>query len=114
ENAIYHGIRKKRGGRGIVSVSAKNGPDSIAFSVSDTGVGMEPETLAGTRALMREGPGDAGDGERKSGYGLFNVNRRLELYYGAECGLSVESDADGTTVSFRLPKSPPPLVAKGA
>ncbi|MDR0652557.1 MAG: hypothetical protein LBG12_04525, partial [Synergistaceae bacterium] len=114
ENAIYHGIRKKRGGRGLVSVSAKNLPDGISFRVSDTGVGMMPETLSRTRALMREGPGDTGDGERKSGYGLFNVNRRLELYYGAECGLSVESGTGGTTVSFRLPKSPPPLAARGA
>ena len=113
ENAIYHGIRRKRGGRGFVSVSAKNGQDCISFCVSDTGVGMGPETLAGARALMREGPGDKEDGVRKSGYGLFNVNRRLELYYGPECGLSVESDAGGTTVSFRLPKSPPPLAAKG-
>ena len=114
ENAIYHGIRKKRGGRGLVSVSAKDGRDCISFRVSDTGVGMMPETLANTRALMREGPGDTGDGERKSGYGLFNVNRRLELYYGPECGLSVESGSGGTTVSFRLPKSPPPLAARGA
>jgi two-component system sensor histidine kinase YesM len=114
ENAIYHGIRKKRGGRGLVSVFAKNSPDGISFRVSDTGVGMGPETLAYTRVLMREGPGDTGDGALKFGYGLFNVNRRLELYYGAECGLSVESGAGGTTVSFRLPKSPPPLVARGA
>lgn len=118
ENAIYHGIRNKRGGRGLVSVSAKNSPDGISFCVSDTGVGMRPETLAHTRALMREGPADkeagAGADARKSGYGLFNVNRRLELYYGAECGLSVESDAGGTTVSFMLPKSPPLIAAKGA
>jgi two-component system sensor histidine kinase YesM len=107
ENALYHGLRPKRE-RGLITVSAKGAPDGISFCVSDTGVGMAPDKLDGVRAAMR-GIADLGDG--RSGFGLFNVNRRLELYYGAECGLRIESGREGTAVSFRLPKFLPAQVA---
>ena len=103
ENALYHGLRPKRG-RGLITVSAKADIDGMTFRVSDTGVGMTPERLESVNAAMR---GSAPPGDGRSGFGLFNVNRRLELYYGAECGLRIESGAGGSAVSFRLPKSPP-------
>ena len=108
ENALYHGLRPKRG-RGLITVSASAAPDGVSFRVSDTGVGMTPEKLGSVRASMR-GASPPGDG--RSGFGLFNVNRRLELYYGAECGLSIDSDGGGTAVSFLLPKSPPQNVTR--
>jgi two-component system sensor histidine kinase YesM len=104
ENALYHGLRPKRG-RGLITVSAKASPGGMTFRVEDTGVGMSPERLCEVRAAMLGGGGQI-DGRQC--FGLFNVNRRLELYYGAECGLDVSSGEGGTSVSFRLPKSPPP------
>ncbi|MDR3321908.1 MAG: sensor histidine kinase [Synergistaceae bacterium] len=103
ENAIYHGLRPKRG-RGQITVSAKHSHGGMSFCVSDTGVWMTPEKLEGVREAMR-GADAPGDG--RSGFGLFNVNRRLELYYGPECGLKIESCDRGTAVSFSLPKLPP-------
>ena len=103
ENALYHGLRPKRG-RGLITVSAKEAAGGMAFRVSDTGVGMTRERLENVCAAMR---GDSPPDDGRSGFGLFNVNRRLELYYGAECGLCVESGGGGSTVSFSLPKSPP-------
>ncbi|MDR1482034.1 MAG: sensor histidine kinase [Synergistaceae bacterium] len=105
ENAIYHGVRKVRR-RGRIEVNAVRHPGGIACLVSDTGVGMTKERLEEVKARMKEGPKDpreAADG----GFGLFNVNRRLELYYNVESGLFIESDPlVGTTVSFVLPKAP--------
>jgi two-component system sensor histidine kinase YesM len=105
ENAIYHGVRKTRR-RGRVEVKAARCPAGIACRVSDTGVGMMALHLEEVRARMREGPKDLREAAG-GGFGLFNVNRRLELYYGMESGLFIESaPSAGTTVSFVLPTLP--------
>ncbi|MDR1978515.1 MAG: sensor histidine kinase [Synergistaceae bacterium] len=108
ENAIYHGIRNTRG-RGHVLVEAMKHPAGIYFGIADTGVGMTREKLEQVRTQMKEGPKDSPEGaDKKTGFGLFNVNRRLELYYGPESVLSIESaPSGGTTVSFILPNAPP-------
>jgi two-component system sensor histidine kinase YesM len=107
ENALYHGVRKLRR-RGRVEVEAVRLPAGIACRVSDTGVGMTEERLEEVRKLMKEGPKNARNSRETAGggFGLFNVNRRLELYYNMESGLSIESGPSaGTTVSFVLPKA---------
>ena len=49
---------------------------------------------------------DSGPGFSKSnrtGVGLENVERRLELCYGGDARLTIESSASGTEVSVRIP-----------
>ncbi|MDR1873981.1 MAG: sensor histidine kinase [Synergistaceae bacterium] len=109
ENAIYHGIRNMRE-RGRIVVSAGRHADGIAFRVSDTGIGMTGERLEQVRRRIKTGPNAESrrdETQRGAGFGLFNVNRRLELYYSPESGLLIESaPGAGTTVSFVLPKMP--------
>jgi len=94
ENALYHGIKNTRErGRIIVSISMEG--EKIRFSVTDTGIGMTPERL-------EELVNDINHGSGEKGYGLFNVNRRLKLYYGQE-GIEIKSEyKKGTEVSFML------------
>ncbi len=100
ENALYHGIKFRRGG-GVIQVSARAGEDGIDFTVRDTGVGMDEKTLAGLRRRMSEKQPEhnAGGG----GFGLVNVNLRLRLYYNQTDGLKIESGPEGTTIRFRVP-----------
>lgn len=97
ENAIYHGIKNKRG-RGTITVRGRLNPDcTMTFSVSDTGMGMTGERLAQVRAALQ-----ASDGPQ-AGFGLYNVNQRIRLYYNNP-GLQIESTYKaGTTVSFTIP-----------
>ena len=45
--------------------------------------------------------------KRGSGVGLVNVNRRRQIYFGNEYGLSIESELDeGTRVLIRIPAVP--------
>ena len=44
-------------------------------------------------------------GGEKSGVGLENVTRRLQLCYGAESQIQIQSDARGSSVSFSIPVS---------
>ena len=105
ENALYHGIKYKRGG-GVIRVhgSLKNG--MLCFEVQDTGSGMTPEKLEEVRDAMRRGRQmrrDPNEPEPGGGFGLYNVDQRIRLYYNLDKGLHIESGPGGTTVSFRVP-----------
>ena len=96
ENALYHGVKLKRGLGHIYVVGRAEGED-ILLQVTDDGVGMEPERLEElTRAL------EQGD---RVGFGLSTVHERVRLFFGAPYGLSISSQPGvGTTVSVRIPK----------
>ena len=101
ENALYHGIKNNRGG-GLIRVTGEKRGEELAFAVSDTGKGMDPETLEQVRARMRESAPPALSSST-GGFGLVNVNLRLRLYYNQPDGLEIRSGPGGTTVSFRVP-----------
>ena len=101
ENALYHGIKYRRGG-GWIRVRAEKQGEELCFSVSDTGRGMDADTLAQVRARMEESAPPA-IAAGAGGFGLVNVNLRLRLYYNQSQGLTIDSDSIGTTVRFRVP-----------
>lgn len=97
ENAIYHGIKHRRG-RGMVEVSGCEEGDQLVLRVRDNGAGMTQERLAQIEQSLH------GDGGDMVGYGLFNVNKRVQLYYNQPQGIQIESrEAEGTCVSIRVP-----------
>ena len=105
ENAIYHGIKNKRG-RGELKVSVHYADDkqqTIKFVVEDNGAGFTEERLGQVRNELRTG---AQDSEKLSSvYGLYNVNKKLKLYYGEQTeGLIIDSvTGKGSTISFTIP-----------
>ena len=100
ENALYHGIKNKRG-RGHILVSGKKQGDHLVFTVRDNGKGMDPERLAYVQRLIS---GELKDEDAPSGFGLFNVNQRLQLNYGPEYGLLLASEeGEWTEVNVIIP-----------
>ena len=99
ENALYHGIKNRRGGGKITITGAETEKD-IVIQVKDNGIGMDVDRLEEVRRGLNEG------GPVKSiVYGLYNVNERIRLNFGEEYGLSIDSEfGKGTTVLIRLPK----------
>ena len=104
ENALYHGIKTKRGG-GKIEVRVRVGRGIVTFMVKDNGKGMTEEELAAAQNLLQEEnptvqkamePGH-------SGFGLRNVDMRIRLFYQKQKGLILRSDAEGTEVSFTIP-----------
>lgn len=94
ENALYHGIKNKRGGGKILIQGEKDGEDLI-LRVTDNGQGMTPERLAEIQNAIRTG--------ERAGFGLSAVAERLRLYYGEGYGMKIESEeGKGTVVEIRL------------
>ena len=98
ENAIIHGIFEKPDKTGRLSIAAFRQGQDLVITVEDDGVGMDEETrLANFSA-------NTSSANTKGGYGVRNINERLHLAYGAEYGLSCESELGrGTRVTIRIP-----------
>lgn len=99
ENALYHGIKNKRG-KGRIIVTGERAGEDLVFTVADNGIGMKEEELEYLRGLI-----DGKEQKRtKGGFGMANVQKRLMMQYGESYGLSVESVyGEGTKVSVRIP-----------
>ena len=96
ENALFHGIVPKRGGRINVSIKKKN--NVIHICVEDDGAGMKEEEMQ----LILEGKTPNPKGF--SSMGLSNVNDRLSLYYSSESKLKIVSSPNcGTKIYFSIP-----------
>jgi two-component system sensor histidine kinase YesM len=102
ENALYHGIKNKRG-RGTIRVRGWREDACLRFSIEDNGIGMTDEQLENIKKQLRET--QAPDGLNAI-YGLYNVNRRLELYYNRTDLLEIESVyREGTRVNLKVPET---------
>jgi len=107
ENALYHGIKNRRGG-GKIIVSGENKEDCILLKVIDDGMGMTKERKAEVERGLREATP-----EESSIYGLYNINERIRLTYGGSYGIYLESEFEkGTVVTVRLPKILTEIVEK--
>jgi len=100
ENAIYHGIKERRG-HGAIRVESLRRDGILVMRVIDDGVGMGPAKLEEVRALLTA-PHPHGEGF--AGYGVHNVHERIQLSFGTRYGLRFESRLDrGTTVEILHP-----------
>ncbi len=98
ENAIFHGIAPKEG-QGSIMVDAREDGAYLLITIRDDGVGMTPEE---TETMLRGGRRAAGG---LSGIGVSNVNERLRLVYGPECGLfCVSVKGEYTEMTVKIPK----------
>lgn len=93
ENAIEHGIDVKEDNeKGVITIRGRKENDMIYISVEDNGVGMEEEKAA--TIITRD----------SKGYGIRNVNERIQLYYGEQYCLNVRSRInEGTCITVCIP-----------
>lgn len=100
ENAINYGVNGMDDCAEI-TVTGRLEEDKIILAVADNGMGMSEEEvsllLTDSNRVHKHG----------SGVGLVNVNHRIQIVFGKEYGLIVESEPDqGTTVSVCIPAVP--------
>ena len=98
ENALYHGIKNKRG-PGRITVGAKREEEYFVIFIEDNGIGINKERLEQVRNKILYKTSAENDI-----YGLYNVNERIRLNFGEKYGISIESIyGEKTTVSIILP-----------
>lgn len=97
ENAVYYGVKDMEDGE--ISVRGFLGDDGdVYIRVSDNGFGMSSEETA---LLLTD---NSRVRKKGSGVGLINVQRRIQLRFGQQYGLVIESEPDeGTSVTIHLP-----------
>ncbi len=99
ENAIYHGIKMTRR-PGLIRLTGRLKDANMVFSVEDNGLGMTKEQLS----TLRENLSHYDVSNPEMGFGLYNVFKRIQLYYEIDNGLTVESEYNqGSRVTLRLP-----------
>ena len=96
ENAIYHGLKYKES-KGFLLVRGFPKDGNAVLQVIDDGVGMDEETLEHIYEKHKVN-------YRSNGVGIYNVQKRLQLYYGNEYGITYESEVGKvTTATITIP-----------
>ena len=101
ENAIYHGVKNNTDG-GTIWVRGYIKGEKLVFEIEDDGRGMraqELENLFSTKEKSKI---------KHGGVAIRNIRDRIELYYGTEYGIDVQSTyRKGTKVTVTLPANKP-------
>lgn len=103
ENALYHGIKNKRG-KGKIVVRGYERDENICLEVEDNGIGMDEAELETLQKKVK------GEVAHERGFGLGNVDERIRLNYGSEFGIHFESEkGKGTLATVCIPKKNTPF-----
>lgn len=101
ENALTHGLERKRGPGSLRIEGRLDGGDAV-ISFADDGPGMDAEAIARLSEALEEAKAPAGE----HGMGLLGTNRRLALEYGAGYGIRIRSGGPsgaGFVATVRIP-----------
>ena len=96
ENAVKYGFTDRD--RLTVKIKGYEKQDRLIFSCEDDGAGMTRQQLEEIRHRLKQK-------ENKEGHlGLYNIHRRIQLMYGEEYGIFLESEiGEGVVVVLVLP-----------
>ena len=96
ENAIYHGLKYKES-KGLLIIKGFMKDGNAVLQVIDDGVGMSEDTLAHIYDRHKVN-------YHSNGVGVYNVQKRLKLYYGEDYGITYESaEGKGTAATITIP-----------
>jgi len=95
ENAVKHGLQHVlHEKKGIISIKVFSNDKDVTVVIADNGIGMDTFMLQKLKNSLQEGTDLAETSNRMkngSGIGLYNVHERIQLYYGHDYGLTIES-----------------------
>ncbi|MGE7608039.1 cache domain-containing sensor histidine kinase [Peribacillus frigoritolerans] len=97
ENSLHHGMIVK-GKKLSIKVKIKSSSKYLLISVIDNGTGIEVERLEDIRAKLRS------NYTSSNHIGLYNTNKRFQLSYGENYGITIRSKLGwGTIVTVKVP-----------
>lgn len=100
ENFFVHGFNSESDSNEIRFYGISLDDSTMLLTVEDNGCGMNESDLA---ELNKSIDSPIRHGEKS--YGLKNLNQRIKLFYGSECGMTIKSaDGGGLHIEIRLKK----------
>ncbi len=103
ENAMIHGLSKKKSG-GVIEIRAVRKDNRLVIEVSDNGKGITGEKLGELLEELHSTKRFGGLYQAAHGIGLQNIQQRIQLYYGNAFGMGISSETgQGTTVRLEFP-----------
>lgn len=97
ENALYHGVKEKRG-KSTIWITCRMEGETVVIQVRDNGIGIAKERLEELKAALNS--------RKRIGFGMSAVQERLRLFFGEPYGMSVCSEyGKGTCVEICIPIS---------
>lgn len=101
ENAVKHGVEASAEAV-TVQVEVRREEQQIVISISDDGAGISPDAMKTIEESFQD---DMPVGSVSAGFGLVNLKKRLQIYYGDKAHLGLKSKQQGTDVTIRIPLS---------
>ncbi len=99
ENAVYHGVKQKRV-QGKIEIKGLQRNGEIHIIIWDNGKGISEDKLKDIRRKLL----DNENVDMASHIGIINVHKRIQMQYGADYGISVNSEENEfTEVTVRIP-----------
>ncbi|MFC5704025.1 sensor histidine kinase [Cohnella faecalis] len=105
ENAVFHGIERKRG-KGMITISASKERSRIRLSIKDDGVGISEKRLAEIRDKLKPPAQQLIEpsAEREIGIGIVNVYSRYAIRFGDRFDFTIDSKkGSGTEITLVFP-----------
>lgn len=100
ENFFVHGFNSENDSNEICFYGISLDDSTMLLTVEDNGCGMNDADLA---ALNKSIDSPIRHGEKS--YGLKNLNQRIKLFYGSECGMTIKpADGGGLHIEIRIKK----------
>ncbi len=100
ENYFIHGIDPNKDDNTLFIRGMIVDESYIHFVIEDNGLGISQDRIEQLANIF-----ESADSSGDSSYGLKNIRNRVKLFYGQECGLTVNSNKrGGTSVEVRIQK----------
>ncbi|WP_420798576.1 cache domain-containing sensor histidine kinase [Paenibacillus beijingensis] len=108
ENIFQHAFADGIEPHHFVCIDARKEDGYLQITVEDNGVGIEAEKLRQLQERLRRNrladTAEETEPYKRGGIGLINVHRRIQMVYGDEFGIRIESTRDfGTKIMMTMP-----------
>lgn len=116
ENIFQHAFPDGIEAHHYIRIGATKDNGLFQVTVEDNGAGIRPERLHELRKRLELNrlAEDQVEGARRGGIGIMNVHRRIQMVFGEQYGLQIDSEwGKGSRFTMVMPATPTPKIKTG-